>query len=94
MTLTPDVKLSDSIAFGDPARKPRCAQGGPEIANLFTSYTIESRADAEVICRGCPLGPNYTGDICANWRRGQGDAITTGMTCGGKWFAGRLDAWS
>ncbi len=81
--------IPDHVAFGDPARQPRCAQGGPEIANLFTSGAADDTAAAKRICYGCPLGPLWPDDVCASWRRSRTD-LAHGMVCGGRWFEGKL----
>lgn len=83
--------IPDHVAFGDPDRRPRCAQGGPEIANLFTSPAAGSLDAARRICRGCELGPWYEGDVCWSWRQSQGDAIAAGGVFGGRWVPGKLD---
>lgn len=83
--------IPDYVAFGDPSRPPRCAQLGPEIANLFTSAAAGALKDARRVCRTCPLGPSYPGDTCASWRLSWGPRITAGMVCGGRWFGGVHD---
>ncbi len=81
--------IPDHVAFGDPARQPRCAQGGPEIANLFTAGDADSIRAAKRVCYSCPLGPLWPDDVCASYRRSRPD-ISCGAVYGGRWFEGEL----
>lgn len=89
MTFDVLTPIPDHVAFGDPDRRPRCAQGGPAIADMFTSDAAGAAAECKRICFGCPLGPMWPGDVCASWRRSHPE-IQGGAVYGGRWFEGKL----